>query len=460
MPRGTAAARQPLELGHATELADGRELSAVRPLVRASWARSTSALPHPSHAVVRSVLQDDELELRRSGHPLSAVLPLIRSLLAQPAKDHGLIMAVGDEAGRLLWVEGDSRTRSQAEDMAFLAGADWSESSMGTSAPGIALATGAAAQVLRDEHFSPLAADFSCSAVPLVDPHSGQRLGFLDLTGDDRAANSLILPYLMATASAVEAHLRALLPPGRSGGGTPGRARASQTSRGAGAFGAESSSEPRSAEAWGARAAQAGGTEREQRVQLCITGPGAPSLSTPSGTHRISPRHAEILALLARSRQGMEAAELSLGVYPEGVPSVTLRAEMTRLRKALESTGASAAGVELASRPYRLSGLGVDALCVARLIDRGSHRQALRACAGELLPGSEAPGIVAWRGELAATLREAVLGDGSVETILEYVARPEACEDEEALGVALKLLPPRSPRRASVLTRLEALARA
>lgn len=479
-------------------LGDGREFSDVRALVRASWVRSSSRLPHPTQAVVSDVLGTDELAHRRAAHPLNSVFPLIRSLLAQPARDHGLIMAVGDELGRLLWVEGDPLTRSRAEEMAFLAGADWSEESMGTSAPALALTTGSAVQVLREEHFSPLAVDFSCSAVPLLNPHTGARLGFLDLTGDDRAADSLILPYLRATAAAVQAHLLTALPAPASPalspltgalpliaaqGGTPvpdgagsvfidGDTSAGGWAPGLGAGAAEPWVEPghpaaptrqrerievSSARPAPGPAPTAASGAVEAAAVVHLTGPELPELHVGAAVTRLSLRHAEILGLLAAAPHGLEAGELSSRLYPVEVPAVTLRAELARLRKVLESSGAAAAGVELTSRPYRLSGVDADALCVGRLLDRGSHRQALARYRGELLPASEAPGVLEWRDELAATLREAVLSDGSVETLLEYLARPEARYDDEALETALRLLPPRSPKRAGILTRLEAL---
>lgn len=464
-------------------LGDGREFSLARPLVRASWLRSSTLFPHPQHAVVPDVLEGDALRSRQGQHPLSSVLPLIRSLLAQPAKDHGLIMAVGDETGRLLWVEGDARTRTRAEEMAFLAGADWSERAMGTSAPALALETGTGVQVLREEHFSPLAVDFSCSAVPLLDPRSGRRLGFLDLTGDDRAADSLILPYLNATAAAVQAHLLTILPvrdgvdAGSLLGRPDGRAPAASelpteplpivgTEPGALADDVPLAPGHRAAvprpqreriELASPRPEPKPASATDAAAVVHLTGPELPELHVGTRVTRLSLRHAEILGLLVSAPHGLDAGELSARLYPSPVPGVTLRAELARLRKVLASSGATEAGVVLTSRPYRLSGVDADALGVARLLDRGSHRRALNGYRGELLPASEAPGIVQWRDELAATLREAILGDGSVETLLDYLSRPEARHDEEALEVALRLLPPRSPKRAGVLTRLETL---
>lgn len=422
--------------------ADGRDLRSAPPLVRASLLRSRTAFADPTRATVRSILEADELEEYRSNHQLATVLPLIRSLLSTPAKEHGLIMAVGDESGRLLWVEGDAGTRGRAEDMAFLPGADWSESSMGTSAPAIAIATGAAVQVRREEHFAPQVTDFCCSAVPLRDPVNGNRIGFLDLTGGDRAADSLILPYLRSTAEAVQSHLAAQVQAAKiqAAHAQAAQTQAEQTERG----------RARASITVGHSAQRAARTT----PRLTVTGNRPPRLRTATAELPLSRRHAEILAVLTKHPDGMDTAELAAAIYPTPVTPVTIRAEVTRLRKVLTKAGLDAQ-VQLSSRPYRLVGLDVDAVSVEKLLGRGSHVQALGEYSGPLLPDSEAPAILAWREELAATLREAVLADASVDTLLKYLRRPEAADDAEVWSLALKLLPARSPKRAAVVAHLD-----
>jgi hypothetical protein len=58
---------------------------------------------------------------------------------------------------------------------------------------------------------------------------------------------------------------------------------------------------------------------------------------------------------------------------------------------------------------------------------------------------------------VSALLREAVLTDGSAESLLKYAELPEAADDAGARRAALKLLPPRSPKRAAVVADLERL---
>jgi hypothetical protein len=64
--------------------------------------------------------------------------------------------------------------------------------------------------------------------------------------------------------------------------------------------------------------------------------------------HPLSTRHAEVLLLLARAgRTGMDAAALSTALYGHVGSLVTIRAEVSRLRKAI--------GGILLARPYRLA---------------------------------------------------------------------------------------------------------
>jgi transcriptional regulator of acetoin/glycerol metabolism len=88
----------------------------------------------PETSVAPLQLSPDQLEQLRTEHPLAATMPLIRRLLLDNVVETGLL-ALSDAAGRLLWVEGHAGLRSRAEGMLFVAGADWSESAVGTTPP-------------------------------------------------------------------------------------------------------------------------------------------------------------------------------------------------------------------------------------------------------------------------------------------------------------------------------------
>ncbi|MFD1210485.1 GAF domain-containing protein [Arthrobacter sp. GCM10027362] len=392
-------------------------LGGVRREVRDSWQRSLGALKSPELAAARPALGTGDLEDYRQCHLLADVMPVIRRLLVLPARDTGLLVAVGDERGRLLWVDGDRAQRRRAESMAFLPGADWSEAAVGTNAPGTALALGRGVQVSEAEHFSPAVHPWSCTAVPVHDPDTGAVIGVVDITGGREAVAPHTLPLVQAAVAAAEAQLRI----DRLQGAVPRAARAPRT---AGSL-------------------------------LEITGRDQGRLTAAGRRLELSLRHTEILTLLGLHPQGLRAEELADLLYPDAGGLTTLRAEMVRLRRLL---AAHCPVLVPQSRPYRLpQELATDAGRVLAQLRRGARRQALEHYRGELLPRSAAPGIVRYRHEVAMTLREAVLADGSPDTLLRYLQLPEARYDAEAWHCALRLLPPRSPRRAAVVAHLTGL---
>lgn len=111
----------------------------VRRVVAESWRRSAASGIDPDRHETPVELSEDALRELRADHQLAAAMPVVRRLLVDSAGVDGLIVAVGDAAGRLLWVEGDRQLRARAESMHFLAGSNWGERHAGTNAVGMAL---------------------------------------------------------------------------------------------------------------------------------------------------------------------------------------------------------------------------------------------------------------------------------------------------------------------------------
>jgi hypothetical protein len=159
--------------------------------------------------------------------------------------------------------------------------------------------------------------------------------------------------------------------------------------------------------------------------------------------------------LLAWHKEGLSAQVLASALYGEDTSVVTVRAEITRLKKILD---AHECGFTMESRPYRLTGqLDTDVHRVLSFLDRGAHRVALAKYAGQVLPSSGAPGVEDIRLTLSARLREAMLEDASVDVLLDYAKTEEALDDVEVWRACLQLLAPGSPKRSGVVVRLEAL---
>ena len=88
----------------------------------------------------------------------------------------------------------------------FVPGADWSEATVGTSAPGTALALGRGIQISGAEHYQRTVHPWSCTAVPFHDPDSGAVLGVVDITGTATAVAPHTLSLVEATVAAAQNH--------------------------------------------------------------------------------------------------------------------------------------------------------------------------------------------------------------------------------------------------------------
>ncbi|MFK0039274.1 GAF domain-containing protein [Paenarthrobacter sp. NPDC090517] len=401
------------------------DIVGLRRLVRESWQRSATLQANPDVAEAPLAMDRDELEEYRRQHPLATIMPVIKKLLVQPSHDSGLLVAVGDDVGRLLWVDGDPVMQRRAEGMMFVAGADWSEASVGTSAPGTALALDRSIQISGAEHFKRSVHPWSCTAVPFHDPDSGAVLGVVDITGTETAVAAHTLSLVEATVAAAQAQLRIERL----------------------TLAAAVKDKPRR------RSASAASGHALYRNSLQLLGRDQALLSINGRTVSLSARHSEILAILSNHPAGLSAEDLCTQLYPGDGSAVTLRAEMVRLRKVMQELSPEAVPE---SRPYRLPvELLPDSGQVLSCLQRGAHRIALEIYKGGLLPRSEAPGVVQLRERVSHLLREALLSDGSVDSLLKYAELPEAKYDVDLRLAVLKLLPPRSPKRAAVVADLE-----
>ncbi|MFB7241081.1 transcriptional regulator [Streptomyces populi] len=369
----------------------------VRTVVAESWRRSARAGVVPE-STARVELMDGELGSYRAEHPLARVMPLFRELMGTFAADGEHLLAVCDAQGRLLWVEGHPGTRRQAGRMNFVPGARWSESAVGTNAPGTAVAVDRPVQVFAAEHFIRRVQSWTCAAAPVHDPRTGRVLGAVDITGGDGLAHPHSLGFVQAVARAAETHLALLAPP---------RAMA-------------------------------------DALELTALGRDEAQLVANGRKIRLSRRHSEILVLLARHPEGLTGDELQCALYEdESVTPVTLRAELARLRRILGP------GL-LGSRPYRLTRpVESDAAVVERRLGTGAVTAAAAVYAGPLLPGSTAPAVVRLRRRLADGLRTAIIARRDPDLLADWARAPWG-EDDLAVWRALSALRPAATVQARV----------
>ncbi|WP_163765151.1 helix-turn-helix domain-containing protein [Mycolicibacterium parafortuitum] len=364
---------------------------AVRPVVAQSWQRSLAGGVDPDLDGARAAGAAAAVDRLRQTHPLAPALPVIRRLLVDDAVDSGIVVAVSAADGTLLWVEGDPAACRRAEAMNFVPGADWSERGAGTNAPGTALAVDRELQIHGSEHFSRIVQPWSCTAAPVHDPTTGALLGAIDLTGGSDVATGQTLALVRATAMAVENHLALL------------------------------------------RLTGIGAEPATRKPHLVVLGGDRPRWVTTDGnghlqTTHLTGRHADILVLLSRHPEGLSADHLAVLLDEKDLDVVTVRAEMSRLRKVI---GAD----HLGSRPYRLrTPITSDLGEVFAALDAADVDTALNRYPGPLLTQSVSPAIARLRTQLSVTLRAAVLAEsaqGRADLLRRWLELPEGRDDRD-----------------------------
>ncbi|MEU5236470.1 GAF domain-containing protein [Streptomyces lydicus] len=386
--------------------------AAPRAVIGESWRRVRTSGVDPDGEQPQRLLPVAELEHRRGTSRLAAVLPVLNDGLLATADAAQQIMVVTDAEGRVLWREGSAPVRRMADRLGFDKGADWTEDTVGTNAIGTALVARRPVLVHSAEHFVRSHHQWTCAAAPLHDPRDGRLLGTVDLSGPAHTFHPTTLSLVSAVARLAEGELRtrhhrslerlrssaapvlarldgralAVDPHGWVVGVTgltpPDRVALPKT--------------PEAGPLWlprygmcgleplpGGWLIRLGRPDREAgpgNVVLDVSGrDGATvTVSGPAGSwsHELTPRHAELLFVLAVHPQGRSAAELAQDLFGDAGRTVTVRAELSRLRRHL--------GGVLAHRPYRFAdGVVVD----VRMPPRPVH----------LLPQSLAPAVVAAR---------------------------------------------------------------
>ncbi|MGC5563446.1 GAF domain-containing protein [Streptomyces sp. FR-108] len=381
-----------------------------RPVIEESWRRMLRGGVDPDHDFRAGLLDRDEIERRRRESPLRHVLPVLREGLLSVADVTRHIMVVADDEGRVLWREGSRPVLHRADGFGFELGAHWGENVVGTNGIGTPAVVRRPVQVFAAEHFVRTHATWTCTGAPITDPRDGRLLGVVDVSGPWETMHPSTLAWVDSVAKLAEARLRerhlATLDRLRSVAAPvlariTGRALAVDrdgwtaavtgmphldrvalpTSPGTDRIRVPSlglcSVEPLTG-GWLIRAPDGGGDPGgAARIELDVSRPRRWSVTVADGTgtwtHELSPRHAELLYLLALHRAGRSAAALADDLFGDPSRTVTVRAEMSRVRRYL--------GPVLEHRPYRFE-------------ETADLRLRLPGHPADLLPYSTAPGVV------------------------------------------------------------------
>jgi hypothetical protein len=283
---------------------------------------------------------------------------------------------------------------------------------VGTNGVGTPAVVRRPVQVFAAEHFVRSHTSWTCTGAPITDPRDGRLLGVVDVSGPLETMHPATLAWVDSVAKLAEARLRELhlaslerlravaapvlarlagraVVVDRDGWTaavtgmpyvrrvplpktlTPGR-------RWLPSLGA-CAVEPL-AGGWLLRAEDRAPVPAVCRIVLDLAGRDRRTVtvtgSAGSWSRELSPRHAELLFLLAEYRAGRGAAELAGDLFDDPSRTVTVRAEMSRIRRYL--------GELLRHRPYRFCD---DAEVEVRRPDDPL----------DLLPESTAPAVVRTR---------------------------------------------------------------
>ncbi|MEV6314359.1 GAF domain-containing protein [Streptomyces sp. NPDC051776] len=436
---------------HATRLLSGVRAAALagtparftpRKVIDESWHRVLRHGVDPDQGGHSGLLGLDEVEHRRRSTPLASVLQTLREGLMAEADEAWHMMVVSDAEGRLLWRDGNAAVQRKADQLGFCVGASWAEEVAGTNAIGTALVSRSPLQVHSAEHFVRAFHTLSCAASPVRDPRDGRLLGVVNVTGPAAAIHPSTLALVTAVARVAEGELReqhrvavdrlrAVAAPvlARVGGRALAVDRAGWTAGVTGMLPLDRVQLPKSVRAgrvwipalgtctaeplpdgWLLRVEDAvtlgdGDGAEPSRVVLDLRRSGQPSLSVTgaagSWSQELSPRHAELLYVLACHPEGRTASQLAGDLFGEPDRQVTVRAELSRVRRTL-------AGV-LDHRPYRFAeGVRVELLTPRDAADLLPHSTApaliaARAPGGGPPPGAGGRGGTGGRGSTVAT---------------------------------------------------------
>jgi hypothetical protein len=404
----------------------------------------------------------------------------------------GGVVAVSDADGVLLWLYGVPTTLRQISAINFVEGADWSESSAGTNAPGTALVVGRPVQVIGAEHYNTSVQPWSCVAAPVHDPDSGRIVGTIDITGRDELDGPLALSLARATISALESDLRHTLalrdararqrflqhrgavdpaavllsPHGRvvsaprsacvtrrltlperfDGGNLLVAGRRAQLEP----FGTDGYLLLHFLEPSGDSGPQ-GFAPEPTVVELSVLGTDTATVRVDGRTVRLTPRLSEIMVLMGSARHGLSAARLAVDLSPGDLSTTGVRVEMSRLRLAV--------GPDLlASQPYRLlRPVRSDVDVVRDLLASGDIAGAIERYSGPLLPGSQAPAVVEQRMALDQQLRGGLLACADPVLLRHWVDEPWGRDDLAAWVALARSLPVGSTTRAAAVQRARGL---
>jgi hypothetical protein len=362
---------------HHAVIGGGRYPVRPRPLVERSWSRVLGFGLEPDQENRRDPMPFEEVERRRQDSQLTLVIDDLRRIIGGVADASHFLMVVTDADGVILWREGASSVRRRADGLGFSEGVFWTEATAGTNAIGTALVEAAPVQLFSAEHFEQAQHAWYCTAHPIHDPRTGALLGIVDVSGPAMTLHPAIGALVETAVRLAEANLwrhhaarlerlrrsaehMVATAPGpllivddhgwvahHCGVATRERIGVPREGTPLAVPGMGLCLPERLAEGWVVRPA---GPHRTISATLDLTAAPVLEVCGDAAPWRapLTRRHAEILSALHRAGpSGLGADRLSCLLYGDDQHVVTVRAEVSRLRRAI--------GALVTTNPYRLA---------------------------------------------------------------------------------------------------------
>lgn len=173
-----------------------------------SWQRSLAAGLTPT-ARVAPIDHFQSNALRHTlaaNHVLLAHSRPVMEYLFEQVRDSQSVVALADRKGVLMHTLGSLDFLQRAERVALACGASWHENDRGTNAIGTALAEASPVEIHGGEHFLERNGFLTCAAAPIVSA-TGELLGILDVSGDQRGGHPHTLGLVSMAARMIENRL-------------------------------------------------------------------------------------------------------------------------------------------------------------------------------------------------------------------------------------------------------------
>lgn len=208
-PKERADQLRPIHTSAVRQGAHGRATGPrPRPVIEASWQRVRKAgvrqgAPDPQ---INPDSVPEAFDGIQETHAIDAkaLIDFITHAFAPALANSQLVGVLALEGSNVAMRFGNRSAIAHADSIGMVPGALWSETGVGTNAIGITALTGRPTQVHGPEHWCVDQHDWSCSAAPVRNPATGRPIAVLDVSGPVSQSHPAVLGLVQSVASQVE----------------------------------------------------------------------------------------------------------------------------------------------------------------------------------------------------------------------------------------------------------------